>query len=157
MNKRWWIAAGLCLVGAVAVADGPARDARGWLPGQVAANTPMVVTGLSPDQMPSIEVPKLLGVEIKKPTVVFYFSPTCPHCVAVAAEVNQLSERLKESDTVLIGVSSGSATLAQIEAFKRDQGIRFNILHDADREIVAALGARSTPSAVLVHPSPKPR
>ena len=155
MNKRWWIAAGLCLVGAVALADGPVRDARGWLPGQVAANTELVVTGLTPDQMPTIEVPKLLGTEIKQPTVVFYFSPTCPHCVAVAAEVNQLSQRVEESGAVLIGVSSGSATLEQLEAFKREHNIRFNILHDADREIVAALGARSTPSAVLVHPESK--
>jgi len=130
----------------------PARDARGWLPGHPAANTQAVLTPLPDSKAPTIELPKLLMDKVQGKTVVFYFSPTCPHCKAVAAEVNQLSLSLEHSGAKLIGVASGSASADDLKAFMADYKIRFQVVRDADHEIVAAIGARSTPSVLLVEP-----
>ena len=135
-----------------AMADGP--DARGWSTGDAfdVTQLEMVSKGLSP--RPEVPMPKDFIAKLDGPTLLFYFSPSCPHCRAVAHEVNTLSQRLGDKATVL-GVSSGSSTLGEIMEFKGTFDIQFKIEHDTDRAIVSAMGARSTPSALLVEPKNK--
>ena len=142
-------------VAVAALAQGPTLDARGWKPGQTASNAGRVIAELADEEMPQIEVPKLLSTHIDRPTVVFYFSPTCPHCTAVAAEVAQLQKRLDEAGAKLVWVASASATEAERLDFAVTYGVQGGIVHDIDREIVAAIGARSTPSALLLEPAKK--
>lgn len=146
----------LALIAAIAWvsarAEGPERDERGWLTGPVAANAQAVISGISDDERPQIELPKSLLAKIDQPTVIFYFSPTCPHCRAVAVETQALSERLRAHGAEFLWVSSGSASEADLAEFQKTYGVKADIVTDTDREIVSAIGARSTPSALLVEP-----
>jgi hypothetical protein len=64
-----------------------------------------------------------------------------------------LSKRVEAADANFIWVASGSSTEAELLEFKATYAVHGTLLHDTDREIVAAIGARSTPSAVLLEPS----
>ena len=110
MRSRAWVAlcaAGL-LVGLRAAAVDP--DARGWTRGGVvAAQSAQLMAGhASRDE---VELPRDVVKKVEGPTVLVYFSPTCPHCMAVAAELEQLSGRLRASGQGrLVGIASGSST-----------------------------------------------
>lgn len=138
--------AGLALAAAVAIAG--EVDPRGWSTGPVAANAPRVA-GPAFEEAPPIALPGPVAKRIQGPTLLVYFSPGCPHCKAVAPELARLAEAVSGQAT-LLGVASGSATPAEIAAFRETFGWGFEVVHDADRRIGAAMGARSTPSALLV-------
>ncbi|MEQ1501679.1 MAG: TlpA disulfide reductase family protein, partial [Myxococcota bacterium] len=125
-------------------------DPRGWTPGgAIAVNTALVVAG--PSDHPLLELPK--SVSVTGPTVLFYFSPTCPHCRHVAAEVQALASRLGASGkATLIGVASGSAREADLLEFRATYGITFPVIVDAAGDIQGAMGVQSTPSMMLVRP-----
>jgi thiol-disulfide isomerase/thioredoxin len=126
-----------------------ASDGRGWSPGQPAARTAEVLTVPAP--LP-FAAPDALARRLDRPTALFYFAPGCPHCQHVAAEVAALHERLLASGAAVLGVAVGSSADADIRDFERRYGIDFPILVDRDREIARALGARATPTVVLVTP-----
>jgi len=137
------------VVSGMATADEP--DPRGWSTGDAfdAEQLAAVSQGLTPQ--PQINMPRDLIASLDGPTFIFYFSPTCPHCRTVAHEVNALAKRL-DGHANVVGVSSGSSSLADLLEFKSTFDISFRVIHDHNRAIVSALGARSTPSAILVEP-----
>jgi thiol-disulfide isomerase/thioredoxin len=139
------LAAAVLLAG-WAFADGV--DARGWTSGQKAAGTATVLGPVAPEPV-VVTLPKAMAKAIKGPTLLVYFSPTCPHCRHVAAELVALSKRLGESATV-IGVATSGSKPADIEEFRATYQIPFEIVHDTGGAIGSAMGARSTPSAMLV-------
>lgn len=120
-------------------------DPRGWHTGTTAANTARVLAGL--EEPPEIDLPGALALEGL--TLLVYFSPTCPHCQDAQPELNALAVRLRGKLTVL-GVASGSATAAQLAAYREAYDVPYRLFHDAEREVAAAMGVRSTPSALLV-------
>lgn len=126
-----------------------ADDGRGWTPGSPASQTAAVLAEPAPV---AIQLPRAIASQIDRPTVLFYFAPNCPHCQQVAREVAGLSDRLLGYEARLIWVASGTASDAEVSDFKKQFGIKSEILIDRDRELVRAMGARSTPSAVLVAP-----
>lgn len=121
-------------------------DARGWSSGQVAARAARVI---SPPAPLEVDLPAALAKRVRGPTLVVYFSPTCPHCRVIAPEIRALSQRLKGKLSI-VGVAAGGSAPHQIEEFKTAFAVDYPVLHDLDRAIVGALGARSTPSAVLL-------
>jgi hypothetical protein len=145
------IAALLLLLTQTVAAAPIAPDPRGWSHGTTAANAAALLAG--PQERAVIEVPEALAKRVKGPTVLFYFSPTCPHCTKVAGEVDLLATRLKERGTALLAISSGMASEAQINTFKALYQTNFVIIHDTTGDIVASIAARSTPSALLVEPA----
>jgi peroxiredoxin len=135
------------LVAATALAQ-PA-DPRGWSEGTVAIDAAKVIAGHT--DLQTIELPRT--VSVSEPTVLVYFSPTCPHCMAVAAELEALHQRLvKGGWGRVVGVASSSSTPEALRSFREVYGIRFDIVTDSDRAIASAMGVRSTPSAMLVRP-----
>ncbi|MBX2797650.1 MAG: redoxin domain-containing protein [Myxococcales bacterium] len=142
------LAASLLAASATLAGD---ADPRGWTSGTVAASAKAALAG--PELAP-LELPSALRKQIHGPTLIVYFSPTCPHCRDVAPELHRLSQlaQLRE-ELAILGVASGSASASAAQEFRTDHGWTFPVLHDADREMAAALGARSTPSAVLVKPA----
>lgn len=134
----------LMVAGGVAVADG--LDARGWSEGEAASTAARV---LQPLDTTEALVPPELARKVKKPTLVVYFSPTCPHCKRVAPELQALHDRLQPKAQVL-GVATRSATPESIEAFRKDHGVTFPIIQDTTSEIASSLSMRSTPSAALL-------
>jgi hypothetical protein len=126
-------------------------DPRGWTTGGTpAAETAAALAGPA---VRSIAFPKELIREVDRPTVLVYFSPTCPHCQDVAAELVALAARLEPLGAKVLGVATGSTTDEAIRQFRADYGVTFPIRIDVDRGISQAMAARSTPSVMLVRPS----
>lgn len=127
----------------------PAPEAsNGWSAGHPAAG---VVDVFQQPEPVAAEVPAALGALIQGPTALFYFSPTCPHCQHAMPEVNGL---VGKGDITWIGVSSGSSTKAEMDAFKAKYKPKFQIWVDSDHEFARAFGARSTPCVYVVAPGP---
>lgn len=151
MKFRLFVLLSLALwMGVWAQADSPERDARGWRVGPKAMGAAEVIRGPSPDEPIVLDLPEVLSDHVDGPTLVFYFSPTCPHCRAVGHEVQQLHERLAATQVPVLWVASGSASESAILEFKRTYGVTGPLVHDTGRLVGSAIGARSTPSAVLV-------
>lgn len=148
------VLAGVLLAGVAALAADPTPlgAVRRWSEGVVAVNAPVVVAGPQ-GELPTLVLPRAVADRITGPTLLFYFSPTCPHCRHVAKEVQALSERLAASKTGrVLGIVSGSSHEAELLEFRATYGVTFDVIADADHEILTAMGARSTPSAMLVAP-----
>jgi hypothetical protein len=149
LNHRWiWVV--LALITTAAIAAG--GDPRGWTPGTPAANMPRVL-GAEDAELPAIELPNELAKTIKRQSLLVYFSPTCPHCRHVAAELQALSTRIPDTDVIMI--ASGSSTDGDLAEFKATYNMTTRFYRDNDREVAAAMGARSTPSALLLRPEKK--
>ena len=89
------------LIAGLALATG---DPRGWSDGQPAANA---ATYMARAPLAEVTFPKAFAKTLKRPTLVVYFSPTCPHCRHVAPELGKLADRLgKRADLVLVASSS---------------------------------------------------
>lgn len=127
-------------------------DPRGWTPGKPAVGSERILKGPDRSQLPELEFPKDLAKRLDRRTVLFYFSPGCPHCQAVGEEVGQLGRDLPD-EVQILGIATGSSLPADVDAFAKAYGIDFPILIDEKREIGAAMGARSTPSMLMVEPT----
>ncbi len=134
------------LLAAVALAG--VTDARGWQKGTKAANAARVLSGPEGPARP-IALPPALLPHLGERTLLVYFAPTCPHCQHAQPEFNALSKRLEGKITVL-GIATGSTTEGAAAAYRVAYEVPYPVLVDADRRIGAAMGARSTPSALLV-------
>lgn len=144
--NRWWSLLLVVVFGAASIA---AESEWGWSEGQVAVGAQRVLG--APPERTVVELPATATDHIDGPTLIVYFSPTCPHCLAVAHELQGLSERIA-GKAIVLGVASSGTTETALAEFRRAYGINFEIVVDADRAIGGAMGARSTPSALLVRP-----
>ncbi|MCO4745808.1 MAG: redoxin family protein [Proteobacteria bacterium] len=124
-------------------------DPRGWSEGQPAANS---AAFKSQPEIGEIELPKAFTKTLTGPTLLVYFSPTCPHCRHVAPELGELAKSI-EGRAELVMVASSSSTDAALTEWKATFGGSYRIIVDGDREIGSAMGIRSTPSALLVKPA----
>ena len=152
MSPARWLSWTLLATFGFAGAQEPAPDARGWSAGTPAKGAATVLGPL--EGAPTLELPAAFARTLKRPTLLVYFSPTCPHCQVVAPELAALGHRLGKRAEVRL-VATSSSTPEQIEAFKRAYGVDLAIDIDADRAIGDAMGARATPSALLVEPARK--
>ena len=123
-----------------------ALDHRGWHEGTVAAASDEVLAGPTPE---AVVLPEVVDQLVDRPTLLIYYSPTCPHCRAVAPELVRLSASLGDR-AKLVWVATGSQSELSVKEFVDEFGIKGTSLQDTDRNISAALGARYTPSVLLV-------
>lgn len=144
--RRILVALVLVLCSVAAAAD---RDARGWLPGTPAARTADVLARLAP--VP-VDLPPHVAAAVTGPTLIFYFAPECSHCQDAIPEVSALSVTL-QGQLAVLGVSSGGSTVDAMDAFKLAYEVPFPLVYDTERAFARALGARSTPTVVVVAPS----
>lgn len=151
MRRTLWVT--LLALGATAALATPS-DLRGWSEGQKAAGAARVLAGPDADALPTLTFPKAFAKKIQRRTLLFYYAPTCPHCQAVGKELGALDRALPD-DVDVIGVATGSSLPGDVAAFKQTYGIDFPMVIDEDRAIGAAIGARSTPSVLLVEPREK--
>ncbi len=119
---------------------------NGWSEGQVAAGTARTLAAVA--SVP-ITLPDAVAAQVTGRTILFYYSPTCPHCQQVMPEINDLMER---TELPLVGIASGSATPGQIDSFAQTYAAQFETIIDADRGFSLAVGARSTPNVYIVQP-----
>jgi thiol-disulfide isomerase/thioredoxin len=163
LRRALWIAATCLLVlgAALASADEPPRDERGWtvVEGGLASGLADVLGG-GPYPTPFLKVPLIgkgasaadLDTLITGPTFLFYYSATCPHCQEVAPEVARLAERLDGRVSVL-GIASGSSSGSEVRAFAKDYGLKFPNWRDFARKFASTNNISSTPTMLLVQPT----
>jgi len=131
------------LVGAAVATD----DVTGWSEGTPAAGTADALQAIDPV---GITLPPHVAPLVEGETMIFYYSPTCPHCQDVMPDVN----RLAEAGVRVVAVSVGSATPELVAEFRDTYGARFDEhVIDTDRSFGAALGARATPNVYVVRPT----
>ncbi len=160
-----WIAATVALVGvgALAVADEPARDDRGWTAvegGGVAIGLADVLSGGGPYRAPDLNIPLIgsgaaaadLDELVVGPTLLFYYSASCPHCQEVAPEVARLAQRL-DGQVAVIGIASGSNSGSDVRAFENEYDLKFPNWRDFTRKYASANEIASTPTVFLVRPT----
>jgi thiol-disulfide isomerase/thioredoxin len=145
----WWVA--LAALTTLAVADPGPKDARGWTPGQVAADLARAVGPATAEPI-VIQLPRTLAKQVKGRTLLVYFSPGCPHCQRVAPELARLAPALAPHAATL-GIATRSSQPKDIEAFRAEYKLPFEVLHDVDGTMAQALQASSTPSALIVEPA----
>jgi peroxiredoxin len=83
----------------------------------------------------------------------------CPHCQANAPEVNRLYQVIQKDpvlarDVKIIGICCGNDKM-QIDAFKKSFKVPFPLFPDENLAIAQAVGAKETPTMVLVTNSGK--
>jgi hypothetical protein len=120
--------------------------AMGWSEGQMAAG---IATALAPQESVTIQVPEELAALITGPMVLFYFSPTCSHCIEAMKEVGPLAS---DGDLPWLGITVGGASEMDIQQFMVTFEDPFPIWHDAEQAFAYSVGARSTPNVYMVEP-----
>lgn len=124
-----------------------ATDHRGWTDGTPAAGTPVM---LADREAIPVEVPAWVVERVKGPTFVYYFSPACPHCQSTIGGVVELAAA--NPDVAFLGISTGRATEAEVAAFKVEYVVPFDILIDQPQGFAYSIGARSTPTVLVLEP-----
>jgi thiol-disulfide isomerase/thioredoxin len=125
------------------------KDVRGWSEGQPAAAAAAVLG--SPEQARELRLPGGLAESFSGPTILFYFSPSCPHCQAVAPELSTLEEEISGKAEIVF-IASAATTQEELDEFMSRYDISSRSLIDAERQIGAVMGITSTPSALLLKP-----
>jgi thiol-disulfide isomerase/thioredoxin len=145
MARLWLLL--LALLSAAALAD-DLLDDRGWHSGTPAAGAAALTGARTPQP---VTLPAIVADRVTRRTFLFYFSPTCGHCQAAAPEVVRLAAG-EDLDLDVLGVASSNASPGQLEAFNKEFGVNFPVVVDAEREFATAVGARSTPTVIVVEP-----
>jgi thiol-disulfide isomerase/thioredoxin len=143
------VTAALIAVFAVSPVSADPTDPRGWTEGgTMAANTGNVIGGVA--ERPELPLPDSVARFVKKrPTLLVYFSPTCPHCRAVQPELTDFAGRMRKKIDV-VGIAGLGAHAAAVEEYVGTFDVPYRIIVDSDRSIGQAMGVRGTPSALLV-------
>ncbi len=142
---RWLFAWLLALP--LAVADDTPRDERGWVQGTPAAGTGALLTPRDP--IPVL-LPDWATAKVTGPTLLFYFSPGCPHCQTTIGEVVEWSQQ--DPTLQFIGVATSRTTQDELDAFAADYSVPFELVIDTPQGLAFSIGARSTPTVILVQP-----
>ncbi|MFK7928309.1 MAG: multiheme c-type cytochrome [Myxococcota bacterium] len=143
MSRAAWF----CLLGCVFATVAVAATVAGWTPGTPARNASRVLAGI-PEPV-ELDLPSALADRIEGPTLLVYFSPTCPHCQHAQPELNDVARRIAGTGKV-IGVSSGATSVDAMNAYIKTYKVAYPLIHDSERTMGAAMGARSTPSVLYV-------
>jgi len=125
------------------------KDKRGWSSGQPAAAAAAVLE--SPQEAMELRLPADFATSLTGPTILLYFSPSCPHCLAIAAELSTLEETIA-GKAAIVFIASAATTEEELAEFLRHYQISSRALIDSERQIGAVMGITSTPSALLVKP-----
>lgn len=131
----------LCLIFGAAVAT---ENIEGWSDGTPAEGTAMALQEIAPL---GVTLPESVAALVEGETLLFYYSPTCPHCQEVMPDIN----RLTDAGVRVVAVAVGSATDALVAEFRETYDARFTEhIVDTDRAFAASIGARATPNVYLV-------
>ena len=145
-------AAALLRATSAAVAVGTGRI-EGWSQGTPAAST---AEALSPAEVFALDLPASVAERIAalaapgEEVLLFYYSPTCPHCQDAMPGVHQVAA----AGVPILGIAIGAATPELIAEFAQTYSAPFETLLDADRSFAMAVGARATPNAYVVRATP---
>jgi thiol-disulfide isomerase/thioredoxin len=138
-------------------------DDRGWTSGEGvarAAGFGALLQGSGPYEVPDLRAP-LLGMDssavdleevITQRTLLFYFSPGCPHCRAVGPDLRELHRKLG-SEMDFLAIASGGSNTTEIKSFMKDFDLPFAAYKDFARKVGRGIKATSTPTVLIVEPA----
>lgn len=85
-----------------------------------------------------------------KRLLVFYWSPTCPHCVAALPRLREWYTARAPKDLLLVGIARADVPALRAEAVRLIRGYPGVQLLDVDRSAGTGLMVRETPTVFLV-------
>jgi len=125
---------------AAADAHEPLAQAREPVPAsRLHGNIPLLAADMTEVQLSEAAAP---------PTLVLYFSTTCPHCWNVAPEFQASCDRLAEHGVQCIGVVSASSRLGQMRDFAERTGMRAPLYLDYAGTFRDTFEMASTPTGL---------
>ena len=100
-------------------------------------------------KVPEFSIEAIDGREVKsgnisRPTLITFWSPTCPHCGRMADELRKWDAERQPSDPDLVVFADGDLDLI------RGLGLTSPIVLDKDYAVAEKLGMHGTPSAILI-------
>lgn len=96
---------------------------------------------------------KLRDIDYYKAGVIVFLSPECPLSVNYTKNLRALHERFTEENILFIGVYAGTdISAAQIESFRKQYNLPFDIVQDRDYVLAKTLSATKTPEVFLTDP-----
>jgi len=149
MRLPWLILLLTCWIPSLAATqETPALDARGWHSGEVASGMENLLKKAEPIPL---TLPRSITSKLTGRSLLFYFSPSCPHCTAVMPSLVSFSKEDHENLSFM-GVATAHTPAEDLRAYKKKFGAEFPMLIDSDRGFASAVGLRSTPAAIVVEP-----
>ena len=124
-------------------------DHRGWHRGVPAAGTQTLLG--EPLSVP-LQLPEIVTEKLSGRTLLFYFSPSCPHCTAVMPSVVAFSESNSIPDLAFLGVATSHTRPEELEAYRQKFEVQFPMMIDTQRAFALSAGLQSTPAAIVVEP-----
>ncbi len=126
-----------------AAADADAQGAQASAPvpaSKLEGSIPLLTT-----EMTEVQLSEAAAL----PTLVLYFSTTCPHCWNVAPEFQESCDRLAEHGVQCLGVVSSSSRLGQLRDFAERTGVRFPLYLDYAGRFRDTFEMASTPTGLF--------
>lgn len=127
----------------------PGVDHRGWLDGAPAAGTESFLSG--PLSVP-LDLPEAVTEKLSGRTLLFYFSPSCPHCTAVMPSLVSFSESDSLPELDFLGLATSHTTPQSLEQYRQKFEVQFPMQIDNQRAFALSAGLQSTPAAIVVEP-----
>jgi thiol-disulfide isomerase/thioredoxin len=95
------------------------------------------------------EKTKIKNFENYEATVLWFISPECPLCQNYTLTIKNIQQKYN-SKIRFIGIVSGKDfTSKEIENFKKEYGIKIEILFDEEKKLVKHIGASITPEVFV--------
>ncbi len=95
---------------------------------------------------PSLSLAQFAG----KPTVIFYFSAKCPHCMRTYPKIDLLVDSFLEKGLNVIAVATFMNSKPDILTFMENQRVRFPTFQDIERKFTRLYGVGTVPLVILV-------
>lgn len=96
---------------------------------------------------------KLRDIDFYGAAVVVFLSPECPLSINYTKNLSELHQRFTEENILFLGVYAGKdLSSAEIEKFRKQYRLPFDILMDTDYALTTLLTAKKTPEVFLTDP-----
>ena len=125
-------------------------DHRGWHEGNPAAGTQGF---LGEPLSVALQLPSSVTSQLSGRTLLFYFSPSCPHCTAVMPSLVEFSESDSISGLAFLGIATSHTTPEALKDYRQKFKVDFPMQIDTDRAFAISAGLQSTPAAIVVEPT----
>jgi len=96
---------------------------------------------------------KLRDIDYHRATVLVFVSPECPLSINYTKNLRELHQQFTEENILFLGVYAGNdLSVKEIEQFRKQYKLPFDILLDTRFELTKILAATKTPEVFLTDP-----
>ena len=83
--------------------------------------------------------------------LIFYFSPSCPHCQENVEPFQNLVKELSEKGFRGVAIASGAASIEEIQEFQQKFNVHIPLFKDTQRQVRGQYGTGFVPMVLAVH------